>query len=117
MRYLTHVSKNYNYTADIYDFVNDATGETRVYGEPSGGTLSFSGGEGAGGNLKIYTDTFLRDFMRISNIKDLNGDLIYPDGKTIDPSALGATYEVRNSQPVLSVWGYSEGFRMVLVRV
>lgn len=116
MKYLTHIPKGYNYTANAYDFVVDSTGETRVYGE-SFKTITFSGGEGAGGNLKVYTETFLRDFTRLSNIKDINGDLIYPDGRVLNPSPNGATFEVRNSQPILNIWGFSEGFRMLLVKV
>lgn len=116
MKYLTHIPKTYLYTADWYNFDNDSTGETRIYGGVAV-SITFSGGEGAGGNLKVYTNTFLRDFVRISNIKDINGELIYPDGRVIDPSPLGATFEVRQSQPLLNVWGFSEGYRMMLVKV
>lgn len=115
MKYLTHISKAYNYTASWYDYTQGTDGISRVYlGQPSG-TITFTGGEGAGGNLKVYTDTFLKDFVRLDQLKDVSGELIYPDGRVGDPN--GSLFEVRNSQPILNIWGVAEGYRMLLVRI
>lgn len=117
MKYLTHIPKSMLYTADWYDYSLD--GENRVYMAQPNGTIKFNGGEGVdtggGGNLKVYTDVPMRDFVRFHNLRSVDGEILYPDYRS--QSEQGAEFEVRNSQPILNVWGVAEGYRMILVRL
>lgn len=114
MKYLTHVRKTYNYTAKWYDFTGDSV-DGRTYMSVPGGTVKFNGGEGPGGNLKIYADQPFKDFIRFDDLKGSDGELLFPDYRS--GGANGATFEVRNPQPVLNTWGFVEGYRMLLVRL
>lgn len=109
MKYMATRKHSYRYTALAYGS-RVGTGGTVEY-LPNPTLITFAGGKAAGGNLLIYTDTALIQYMKLDSLKDSSGELIYPQTANAE---IGQSYIVSQVQPVLSVSGTREGFRVYL---
>ena len=98
--------KAYHYTADFYTPEYNADGELQR--EVFAGTVKLSLDTTESDNLNIDSEVPLRNGSVMRNIKDRNGDLIYP--AITSGLNTGEAYVVYMERPLFSPFGTREGY-------
>jgi hypothetical protein len=96
--------KRYYYTAEVWDVTLTDAGA--VESEELRGTISLSLDTANDNNLRIDSQVSLGPTTILRDIRDRNGDLIYPSRAT----NTGVAYVVAAEQPVLNAYGFLEGY-------
>lgn len=96
----------HKYSADFYKFVNQQAGDTQITKYYFVGVVPITAGLDISGRLGIRCEQPIPINSVISNIKDLNGELILDD----------SAWQIVGLEPVLNAFSSIESYRMKAVK-